>query len=164
MGPGASFLDVGPFRLADAWWTFYWWIVVLNALQLAWRIIDLLRGAWQYVSEDPEHCIQDFRPGPDWCSCSQYATNVYSVQESGGQSAALWQRTRRPSTRASIWGCSVGHRRSFPLCKWLGTIATGDGAENLVSRPPLTESAVSTQSGRAGFQSSRRGVSASDSA
>jgi len=51
MGPGAVVLDVGPFRLADAWWTFYWWIVVLNALQLAWRCIDLLRGAWQYPSK-----------------------------------------------------------------------------------------------------------------
>ena len=51
MGPGAIVLDVGPFRLADTWWTFYWWIVVLNALQLAWRIIDLLRDAWHYVSE-----------------------------------------------------------------------------------------------------------------
>jgi hypothetical protein len=50
MGPGAVVLDVGPFRLADAWWTFYWWIVVLNALQLAWRTADLLRGAWGYPS------------------------------------------------------------------------------------------------------------------
>jgi hypothetical protein len=48
MGPGAVVLDFGPFRLAEAWWTFYWWIVVLNALQLAWRTVDLLRGAWQY--------------------------------------------------------------------------------------------------------------------
>lgn len=51
MGPGAVVLDVGPFRLADAWWTFYWWIVVLNALQLAWRTFNLLRGAWQQPSE-----------------------------------------------------------------------------------------------------------------
>jgi hypothetical protein len=48
MGPGAIVLEVVPFRLADAWWTFYWWIIALNAMQLAWRIIDLLRGAWTY--------------------------------------------------------------------------------------------------------------------
>jgi hypothetical protein len=50
MGPGAILLDVGPFRLADVWWTFYWWIVGLNGLQLTWRCVDLLRGAWQYPS------------------------------------------------------------------------------------------------------------------
>jgi hypothetical protein len=50
MGPGVFILDVAPFRLAETWWTFYRWIVVLNALQLAWRIVDLLRDAWQYPS------------------------------------------------------------------------------------------------------------------
>ena len=60
MGPGAVVLDVGPFRLADAWWTFYWWIVALNALQLAWRCIDLLRDAWQYPSEIQHFVVKIF--------------------------------------------------------------------------------------------------------
>ena len=51
MGPGVVLLKSGPFQLAPAWWTFYWWIVALNAVQLAWRIVDLLRSAWQYPLE-----------------------------------------------------------------------------------------------------------------
>jgi hypothetical protein len=51
MGPGAIALDVGPFRLAEIWWTFYWWVVALNVLQLAWRCIHLLRSQWQYPSK-----------------------------------------------------------------------------------------------------------------
>ena len=27
--------------------TFYWWVVALNVIQLAWKCIDLLSGAWQ---------------------------------------------------------------------------------------------------------------------
>jgi len=46
-GPGAAILHASPFRLAPVWWTFYWWIVGLNALELAWKSIDLVRGAWQ---------------------------------------------------------------------------------------------------------------------
>ena len=46
-GPGAAFLHASPFRLASVWWTFYWWIVGLNAIELAWKCIDLVRGAWQ---------------------------------------------------------------------------------------------------------------------
>jgi hypothetical protein len=48
LGPGVVFLNEGPFKLADAWWTFYWWIVALNALQLAWKSIDLIQGRWEY--------------------------------------------------------------------------------------------------------------------
>lgn len=59
MGPGAVVLD-GPFRLADAWWTFYWWIVALNAVQLAWRCIDLLRDAWQYPAEIQHFVVKIF--------------------------------------------------------------------------------------------------------
>jgi hypothetical protein len=47
-GPGIAFLHASPFRLNPILLTFYWWIVGLNALQLAWRCIDLLRGAWQH--------------------------------------------------------------------------------------------------------------------
>jgi len=46
-GPGAAFLHASAFRIAPVWHTYYWWIVGLNAIQLAWRCIDLLRGAWQ---------------------------------------------------------------------------------------------------------------------
>ena len=47
MGPGVVVLRVAPYQLAPVWWTFYWWIVGLNALQLAWKTIDLARGQWQ---------------------------------------------------------------------------------------------------------------------
>jgi hypothetical protein len=50
MGPGVVVLD-GPFRLADIWWTFFWWIVALNVLQLAWKCINLMRGTWQRPSK-----------------------------------------------------------------------------------------------------------------
>jgi hypothetical protein len=46
-GPGAAILHASPFRLAHVWWTVYWWVVGLNAIQLAWLCIDLVRGAWQ---------------------------------------------------------------------------------------------------------------------
>jgi hypothetical protein len=46
-GPGAEVLHASPFRLAPVWWTFYWWIVGLNVIELAWKCIDLLRGAWE---------------------------------------------------------------------------------------------------------------------
>jgi hypothetical protein len=47
MGPGVVVLRIAPFQLAPVWWTFYWWIVGLNVLQLAWKTIDLARGQWQ---------------------------------------------------------------------------------------------------------------------
>ena len=47
MGPGVVVLRVAPYQLAPVWWTFYWWIVGLNVLQLAWKTIDLARGQWQ---------------------------------------------------------------------------------------------------------------------
>jgi hypothetical protein len=47
MGPGVVVLRVAPYELASVWWTFYWWILGLNALQLAWKTFDLARGQWQ---------------------------------------------------------------------------------------------------------------------
>jgi len=47
MGPGVVILKVAPYKLAPVWWTFYWCIVALNALELTWRIFDLLRDRWQ---------------------------------------------------------------------------------------------------------------------
>jgi hypothetical protein len=46
-GPGAAFLHVSAFRLAPIWWAVYWWIVGLNAIELAWKCINLLRETWQ---------------------------------------------------------------------------------------------------------------------
>ena len=47
MGPGVIILKVAPYQLAPVWWTFYWCIVVIAAVELAWRIIDLLQERWQ---------------------------------------------------------------------------------------------------------------------
>jgi hypothetical protein len=46
-GPGAAILHASPYLLVPEWITFYWWCVGLNAMQLAWICIDLLRGSWQ---------------------------------------------------------------------------------------------------------------------
>jgi hypothetical protein len=46
-GPGVAILRASPFRVNPQWVTFYWWIVGLNAIQLAWRCTDLIRGTWQ---------------------------------------------------------------------------------------------------------------------
>ena len=46
-GPGVYWLDALPYQLAPVWWTFYWWIVALNVIELAWHMADLLRGTWQ---------------------------------------------------------------------------------------------------------------------
>lgn len=55
-GPGAVYVTSGPFELAPVWWTFYWWIVALNVVQLAWRTVSLVRGAWQRRSHT-EHLL-----------------------------------------------------------------------------------------------------------
>ena len=46
-GPGAAFIQSAPFRLAPVWIAFFWWVVVLNVVQLLWRCIILWRGTWQ---------------------------------------------------------------------------------------------------------------------
>ncbi len=47
MGPGVVVLRAVPYELAPVWWTFYWWILGLNVLQLVWKTLDLARGQWQ---------------------------------------------------------------------------------------------------------------------
>jgi len=47
LGPGVYALRGLPYTLAPVWWTFFWWIVALNAVQLAWRCVDLLRDRYQ---------------------------------------------------------------------------------------------------------------------
>jgi hypothetical protein len=37
------------------WWTFYWWLVAMNAFELAWKIVDLARGAWQRPKNRAKH-------------------------------------------------------------------------------------------------------------
>jgi hypothetical protein len=49
-GPGVSILHASPFRVNTQWITFYWWIVGLNAVQLAWHCSRLIRGTWQNPS------------------------------------------------------------------------------------------------------------------
>ena len=47
LGPGALYLQFSPFQLAPVWVEFYWWVVAVNVLQVAWHSVDLLRGSWQ---------------------------------------------------------------------------------------------------------------------
>jgi hypothetical protein len=46
-GPGALYMQISPFQIEPVWYTFYWWVVGLNVLQLGWRCVDFSLGAWQ---------------------------------------------------------------------------------------------------------------------
>ncbi|MGA2906191.1 MAG: hypothetical protein ABSE36_00675 [Terracidiphilus sp.] len=54
-GPGEWYLRSFPYQLAPVWWTFYWWLVAMNAFELAWKIVDLARGAWQRPKNRAKH-------------------------------------------------------------------------------------------------------------
>jgi hypothetical protein len=54
-GPGAWYLRAMPYQLAPVWWTFYWWLVAMNAFELAWKIVELVRGAWQRPRNRARH-------------------------------------------------------------------------------------------------------------
>jgi hypothetical protein len=46
-GPGALYYMASPFQLAPVWMRFYWCIVALNLIQLAWHSLNLWRGTWR---------------------------------------------------------------------------------------------------------------------
>lgn len=46
-GPGVAYIHASPFHPTAIWITFYWVVVGLNAIQLAWKCMELLRGSWQ---------------------------------------------------------------------------------------------------------------------
>ncbi len=54
-GPGAWYLHSLPYQLAHVWFTFYWWLVAMNAFELTWKIVDLARGAWQRPGNPLRH-------------------------------------------------------------------------------------------------------------
>ena len=54
-GPGAWYLHSLPYQLAPVWWAFYWWLVAMNSFELAWKIVDLARGAWQKPKNRAKH-------------------------------------------------------------------------------------------------------------
>jgi hypothetical protein len=54
-GPGAWYLHSLPYQLAPVWWTFYWWLVAMNAFELAWKIVEFARGAWQRPRNRARH-------------------------------------------------------------------------------------------------------------
>lgn len=47
LGPAASYLATLPYKLAPVWWVFYWCVVAINGVELIWKTVDLVRGAWQ---------------------------------------------------------------------------------------------------------------------
>jgi hypothetical protein len=55
LGPGAWYLKALPYQLAPVWWTFYWLVVCLNSFDLAWKIVNLARGAWQRPPNRARH-------------------------------------------------------------------------------------------------------------
>jgi hypothetical protein len=46
IGPGVLYWHASPFELAPFSVLFYWWVVAVNVVQLAWRSADLIRGSW----------------------------------------------------------------------------------------------------------------------
>lgn len=54
LGPGVAFLYASPFQAAPILVLFYWAVVSLNGLQLAWRTINLIQGRWRSA-----HPVQD---------------------------------------------------------------------------------------------------------
>jgi hypothetical protein len=46
-GPGAWYLHASPYALAPVIVAFYWSIVLVNAFELTWKIVDFARGKWQ---------------------------------------------------------------------------------------------------------------------
>ena len=54
-GPGAWYLRGLPYQLAPVWWTFYWWLIAMNVFELAWKIVELARGAWQRPKDRARH-------------------------------------------------------------------------------------------------------------
>jgi hypothetical protein len=60
LGPGAAYLEAGPFELSPVWWTFFGWIIALNILQIVWRCIDLARGTWERQSRIQQVLFKTF--------------------------------------------------------------------------------------------------------
>jgi len=54
-GPGAWYLKSLPYQLAPIWWTFYWLLVAMNVFELTWKVVELVRGAWQRQSNRARH-------------------------------------------------------------------------------------------------------------
>lgn len=59
-GPGAALLHASAFRLAPIWLTFYWWVVGINVMQLAWNCFNLVRGGWQQPDRVKNMAIKAF--------------------------------------------------------------------------------------------------------
>jgi hypothetical protein len=47
LGTGEFVLKAAPYLLAPVWWTFYWFIIALNVVEITWDIANLLRNRWQ---------------------------------------------------------------------------------------------------------------------
>jgi hypothetical protein len=60
LGPGAVFLQAGPYELAPVWWVFFGWIIALGILQIVWRCVDLARGTWQRQSRIEQIVLKVF--------------------------------------------------------------------------------------------------------
>jgi hypothetical protein len=62
IGPGAAYLPgpgsyESPFQFAPVCLVFYWWVIALSALQLVWRCVDLIRGAWRQSRRAPRFAM-----------------------------------------------------------------------------------------------------------
>ena len=47
LGPGVFYVQNSPFQLAQVWIGFYWTVLALNVVQVAWNGYRLWRGSWQ---------------------------------------------------------------------------------------------------------------------
>ena len=55
LGPGAWYLHSLPYQLAPVWWPFYWCLVAINVLEVAWKLVDLARGSWRKRKNPARH-------------------------------------------------------------------------------------------------------------
>lgn len=60
MGPGSLYLPYSPFQFASVWVPVFWWVVALNVMQLVWRCVDLIRGAWRLPGRAQQIVISVF--------------------------------------------------------------------------------------------------------
>ena len=60
IGPGAAYLQASPLLLTTIWIQFYWCVLALNLLMIAWRLFDLASGTWRQTQRAQEIAMKLF--------------------------------------------------------------------------------------------------------
>jgi hypothetical protein len=106
---------VSPFLLAPVWVQFYWCVVALSVLQLAWPLGG--PGSWSVAEAAARAAYRDERLQPDSAGAARHRprSDIYHAPASRAGPGALWQDSGLvqqviPPDRAA----SLRHRRSQP--------------------------------------------------